>query len=168
MCILRLILQIKKTYCLSFMDFLLLFFLCPDFTWYLQAYWIMSNWLNRFWKPTELYFFFVNFVTCCLIPPFSIYICTFSHSFFSVDIFDRYKMQMIQFKKNKNKWQDNWFVCILTLFRMSQLIDINLYIIIFCYTFARNRYKVEIRSKNSCFNYKKVHQVQGKGLKNVV
>lgn len=87
--------------------FLLLFFFCVQIlhgTYKLIESCLIDS--TDFGNPLN-YIFFVNFVTCCLIPPFSIYICTFSHSFFSVDIFDRYKMQMIQFKKNKNKWQDN-------------------------------------------------------------
>lgn len=60
--------------------------------------------------------------------------------FFPVDIFDRYEMQMIQFKKNYNGKITDSFAFV-HFFVMSHFIDINLYIIIFCYTFARNRLK---------------------------
>lgn len=58
--------------------------------------------------------------------------------FFPVDIFDRYEMQMIQFKKNYNGKITDSFAFV-HFFVMSHFIDVNLYIIIFCYTFARNR-----------------------------
>lgn len=62
----------------------------------------------------------------------------FLTGFFPVDIFDRYEMQMIQFKKNYNgKITDSF--ALVHFFVMSHFIVINLYIIIFCYTFARNR-----------------------------
>lgn len=137
-CILCLILQIKNKIVLATrILFFYCFFCVSRFTWYLQAYWIMSNWLNWFWKPTELYFFLWILSLVVKSHLFQFTFVLFLTGFFPVDIFDRYEMQMIQFKKKNGKIMDSF--AFVHFFVMSHFIDINLYIIIFCYTFARNR-----------------------------
>lgn len=113
-CILCLILQIKNKIVLATrILFFYCFFCVSRFTWYLQAYWIMPNWLNWFWKPTELYFF-CEFCHLLLNPTsFNLHLYFFLQVFFLLIFLTDMKCRWFSLKK---KWQDNGFFCIRSLF----------------------------------------------------
>lgn len=113
MCILCLILQIKNKIVLATrILFFYCFFLCPDLH---DTYKLIESCLidsTDFENPLNYIFLWI----LSLVVKSHLFQFTFVlvlTGFFPVDIFDRYEMQMIQFKK---KWQDNWFFCIRTLF----------------------------------------------------
>lgn len=112
-------------------------FFVSRFTWYLQAYWIMSNWLNWFWKPTELYFFWWILSLVVKSHLFQFTFVLFLHVFFLLIFLTDMKCRWFSLKKKNGKITDSF--AFVHFFVMSHFIDINLYIIIFCYTFARNR-----------------------------
>lgn len=105
-------LRTKLPYLHRFFSFTVFF--VSRFTWYLQAYWIMSNWLNWFWKPTELYFF-CEFCHLLLNPTsFNLHLYLFLQVFFLLIFLTDMKCRWFSLKKKE--WQDNWFFCICTLF----------------------------------------------------
>lgn len=129
-------LRTKLSYLHRFFSFTV-FFLCPDLH---DTYKLIESCLidsTDFENPLNYIFLWIlSLVVKSHLFQFTFVL--FLTGFFPVDIFDRYEMQMIQFKKNYNGKITDSFAFV-HIFVMSHFIVINLYIIIFCYTFARNR-----------------------------
>lgn len=106
-------LRTKSSYLHRFFSFTV-FFLCPDLH---DTYKLIESCLidsTDFENPLNYIFLWIlSLVVKSHL--FQVTFVLFLTGFFPVDIFDRYEMQMIQFKK-KLQWQNNWFFCIRTLF----------------------------------------------------
>lgn len=126
-------LRTKLSYQHGFFSFT---FFCPDLH---DTYKLIESCLidsTDFENPLN-YIFFCEFCHLLLNPTsFNLHLYLFLQVFFLLIFLTDMKCRWFSLKKNGKITDSFAFV---HFFVMSHFIDINLYIIIFCYTFARNR-----------------------------